>query len=269
MPEGLTSPLRRNRAADAESPPELPELPQGYATERLLPVSPKASGSRSQPNSPGKAEPVVQIGEPIRDGPLRLIRMVAFILLGLGIGSMALLAAESSSALRRLALVENYGMGPLYLALVLLHLAYHTVAAQLGTVYRPTRIEMPDSKVYRVLDGGPGVSGALVLTQDAGAFARYTRAQQAAASMEESMPLFVAHLAAAGFVLPWTALMLSIVFSLSRAASAVRCAFGLTQSLQQTNSRGRAVSLSHVTEGAAAGVCLFVGLTATARELLG
>mmetsp|Transcript_100134 Transcript_100134/g.180657 ORF Transcript_100134/g.180657 Transcript_100134/m.180657 type:complete len:294 (-) Transcript_100134:72-953(-) len=231
-----------------------------------LPLAPAAPAAKAAP-----ASPEIRIGELVQDATLRLARVASFLLLGTAMSAVIVLVADSRPVVQRLALIEAYQLGPLYLALVMLFLAYHTAGAQLGMVYRPTQIQMPDQKVYRVLDGGPGVSGALILAQDGGSFARYSKAQQAAASLEESMPLFLAHVMAAGFVLPWTALLLSACFGLSRASSAAECAASGISVVRKSGARSHrcGVSLSLFAEGTAAGVCLFVGLAATARELSG
>eukprot|EP00931_Biecheleriopsis_adriatica_P096301 TRINITY_DN69959_c0_g1_i1.p1 TRINITY_DN69959_c0_g1~~TRINITY_DN69959_c0_g1_i1.p1 ORF type:complete len:274 (+),score=46.35 TRINITY_DN69959_c0_g1_i1:26-847(+) len=266
-----TSPLRRHRL-DAELTAEQGAEGCSHIEQVPSPSSHKAVSSRSPIRPP---LPAVQASAPVMNTSLRLVQMVAGLLLGTAMSAAALLAAASPAALERMALVERYRLGPLFLALVLLHLAYHTAGAQLGTVHRPMQVRMPDQKVYRVLDGGPGISGALVLTEDGGAFARYVRTQQAAVSLEASMPLFVAHVLAGGFVLPWTSMALSAAFGLGRATRAAHCAaFGLTPSSQEQELSGsrrpvRALSPSGLAEGAAAGVCLFVGLLATARELTG
>jgi hypothetical protein len=204
------------------------------------------------------------------DGSWRMARMLMFLVIGVATSAIAVVAEAWPSVLKRLALVESYGLGPLYLALVLLFLAYHTAGIQLGTVYRPTQIQMPDKQVYRVLDGGPGVSGALVLAQDGGSFAKYVRTQQAAASLEESMPLFLALLLASGFVMPWTAMALAATFGLARAMRAAEAALQgfedrSMSGFRSGNRSGSSISLA--AEGIAAGVCLFVGLVATAKEL--
>eukprot|EP00930_Biecheleria_cincta_P084071 TRINITY_DN73568_c0_g1_i1.p1 TRINITY_DN73568_c0_g1~~TRINITY_DN73568_c0_g1_i1.p1 ORF type:complete len:261 (-),score=37.87 TRINITY_DN73568_c0_g1_i1:297-1079(-) len=199
-------------------------------------------------------------GSPVLDASVRFARAAGFLLIGCSVSAATVLMGPWQAVTHRMLLIENYMLGPLYLALVLLYLAYHTAGLQLGTVFRPTQIQMPDQKIYRILDGGLDVSGALVLVQDNGSFGNFARARQAAAALEESMPLFVAHLIAGGFVLPWTAMILSAIFGLSRAGSAA-----------QTRVSGRSESpiswLSGAAEGAAAGVCLFVGLVSTAREL--
>lgn len=191
---------------------------------------------------------------------VRFARAAGFLLLGCATSAATVLTANWPSVMLRMSLIETYRLGPLYLALVLTHLAYHTAGLQLGIVHRPIQIQMPDKKVYRILDGGPGISGALILTQDRGAFGNFARARQAAAALEESMPLFLAHVVAGGFVLPWTAMILSGIFGLARAGSAAQCAI---------SGRGYNLTawLSGAAEGAAAGVCLFVGILATAREI--
>lgn len=259
---GSTQRRNRGSAAVAQAPEtsflnvsRSPEEPD----ERSESSPKKVIESRPSPSSRTET-PRVELGHEVFKAPLRLLRTGAFLILGCGTSAALVLSELWPSVTERMAIVESYGLGPLYLALVLLHLAYHTAAAQLGTVFRPTQIEMPDKKVYRILDGGPGVSGALVLTQDGGSFSQFARAQQAAVALEESMPLFVANVAASGFVLPWAAMVLSAIFGISRASSSAFCA------VVGGWCRGSNL-MAGFAEGMAAGVCLFVGLVATAREL--
>eukprot|EP00931_Biecheleriopsis_adriatica_P102900 TRINITY_DN77805_c0_g1_i1.p1 TRINITY_DN77805_c0_g1~~TRINITY_DN77805_c0_g1_i1.p1 ORF type:complete len:284 (+),score=34.39 TRINITY_DN77805_c0_g1_i1:73-924(+) len=234
--------------------------------EPLLHRSEKAVRQAETPKSSSASSAEVTVGSRVLDGPHRLLWSATFVVIGSSAAAGAVLAGRWDGVSQRMALVESYRLGPLYLALVLLYLAYHTAGAQLGTVYRPTQIEMPDKKVYRILDGGPGVSGALILAQDNGAFAAYARAQQAVAALEESMPLFIASLVAAGFVLPWMAVLLSATFGLSKAISAAQCTVGLASG-GRCHSCRQQFSLAGAAEGAAAGVCLFIGMVSTAREL--
>jgi len=258
----------QRRARGSSAIGQVPEM--GFLSVSRPPDEPpdsetetKTKVSQSRCMSSRTETPKVEIGHEVPfQAPLRILRTAAFLFLGCGTSAVLVLSGFWPSVTERMAIVESYGLGPLYLSLVMLHLAYHTAAAQLGTVFRPTQIEMPDKKVYRILDGGPGVSGALVLTQDGGAFSRYACAQQAAVALEESLPLFVINVAASGFVLPWAAMALSASFGISRASSSAFCA-AVGGWCRGSN------LIAGLAEGMAAGICLFIGLVATARELSG
>lgn len=188
-----------------------------------------------------------------------MISLAAFLLLGVALACSVIFAAASKAVIARLSVVTDNGLGPVYLALVLTLLAHHAAGAQLRAVSRPTRVEMPDGKVYRVLDGGPGLSGALVMANDGGTFAGFVKSQRAMLKLQETLPLFLALLLPMGFVLPWASVGLSVLFGLARAIAAADAEASAGRKLQL-------VSLA--AEGVAGGVCLIVGIMCSAQEII-
>lgn len=221
-------------------------------------VSSPASGSMArQYAGPDNAE-----------GLKRLVSLLVFLILGAAVAALMVLAMAPISVIKRLHLVITWSLGPLYLAIVAVHAGHRLAGAHIGVVTRPIRIELPDKQVYRILDGGPAAHSALVLTEDSGAFAKFARAQRAVAALEESLPLFLTLLLAAGFVLPWLSLVLGSLFSISRAWEAVECADGAPVT-KCCLARPYQLPISLASEGICAGVCLFLGLMATTHDFIG
>lgn len=171
-----------------------------------------------------------------------------------GIG-VAISAALYQLSPRSLALetLRSYNLGPVYLAVFLMRLAFQLINANLGMARRSTRCNVPDQHVYRVY-GGAG-DGALVLMNDAGPFGPFNRAQRALANFEEYMAFFCVQLCMAGFVFPWTALVCSVVIGAGRLKSAV-------DYTKDRNSRIGGNMLSFLALGVLDGAGLFVGIVA-------
>merc|ERR1711904_420662 len=147
--------------------------------------------------------------------------MGVFGILGIGLGLAIIYVAASADVLKRLDVIAEYGLGPLYLVLVCFFYTFQMMSANMGMHRRETRVNNPDQHAYRAYAPGQPWDNTMVLMNDEGSFGKFNRGQRALANFEETLPLFLAEAMAAGVVFPWIVMVMGIVACLGRLKGAV------------------------------------------------
>lgn len=179
--------------------------------------------------------------------------LVFAVVAGVGAGLAALLFSRQHRG-AAMYWVRSYNLGPLYLSILFIDLCWVLMAANLATKRRLTRCNVPDQHVFRVYGGGPA-DGALVLMNDEGPFGPFNRSQRALGNFVSHIPLTLAFIVLVGFVFPWTALVLAVLFGLCRVRDALEYS-------QDRRKHGLSYGVGCVVCGLLDGMAAYVGIRA-------
>jgi len=166
----------------------------------------------------------------------------------------ALTYCQHAASLAKVERVTRASLGPLYVAFIVLKYAIVFMNANLGTARRSSGVNIPDQHVYKVLE-----SGVLVLMDSEEPKGSFNRAQRAVQNLYEVLPMFLISLLFAGFVFPWTASILTVVFALARLKSAL-------DYTKERMARMKGNMLGSVLNGSLDGIVITVGIFAMIKE---
>jgi uncharacterized membrane protein YecN with MAPEG domain len=120
----------------------------------------------------------------------------------------------------RLALIAEYDLGYLFLAIILLRIAHDAMVLH-GFWWRVrVQISRPSQYVYKVFGKGgdprPAAEDQFVLMTDEGSYGAFNRAMRAVANFEQYLPIQIAMTVAAGFVFSLPVLIVTAVAVVGR-----------------------------------------------------
>jgi len=179
---------------------------------------------------------------------------LVFSMFGVAAGVGLFYFTESPLMHKKIEIVKEFGMGPLYIALFFLKFVFQMVNANMGTTRRETKVNNPDQHIYRVYGGAS--DGSIVLMDLEGAHGRFNRGQRALANLEEYLPLFLVNFAFVGFVAPTLVAVITVLFGLARLKGAI----AYVESAKDRTSGNLA---SFLMMGLIDGMALFIGVVTT------
>eukprot|EP00545_Synedropsis_sp_CCMP1620_P008113 CAMPEP_0119010512 /NCGR_PEP_ID=MMETSP1176-20130426/5061_1 /TAXON_ID=265551 /ORGANISM="Synedropsis recta cf, Strain CCMP1620" /LENGTH=215 /DNA_ID=CAMNT_0006963185 /DNA_START=67 /DNA_END=714 /DNA_ORIENTATION=- len=128
-------------------------------------------------------------------------------------------ASKQEVADAKMALVNQYDLGWLYLGILLLKTLQIPLYAMLGVTRGACKVHVPDQHVYKV-KGAAGSNLGYVLMDTEGVNGDFNRAQRALHNYCEAFPTVLALYIAASWVFPFEAFVCAVVWAASRIMSA-------------------------------------------------
>lgn len=153
-------------------------------------------------------------------------------------------------------LLAGYDLGWVYMGLFVIKIFQLFININLGMSRKAAKVNVPDQQVYKV--GGDGAPQGYVLMELEGDLGRFNRAQRALQNYIEGLPIFLAFAVFVGFVFPFPAFVLIVLFMASKTAYAV----GYTK---DAKSRMKGGMISMICSEVLQGLLLVAGVKAILR----